>query len=202
MSEWILKFLEAYGPWGVGLLMLAENILPPIPSEVVMPWAGYAASKSEMSLLSAIGAGSLGSFFGALFWYFMARWVGRERLIRWVDRHGAWLTLSRKDIERTDAWFDEWGGVAVLFCRMVPGIRTLISVPAGFAEMPPANFCVYTAIGTVLWTTVLATLGYWLGDHYEGLVRPLSWISYAVVGGLFSWWLWRLATQRHVRRNG
>jgi membrane protein DedA with SNARE-associated domain len=140
-------------------------------------------------LLGAIGAGSLDTYFGARFWCFVAKWIGRER-------RGAWLKISHPDIERAEAWFDQWGGAAVLLGRVVPGIRTLISVPAGSAVMPAGRFCVDTAVGIAAWTTMLATLGYWLAGNYEGLVRPLSWVSYLVVGSLLAWWLWRLAPQK------
>ena len=199
MDEWIRNTLEQSGLLGVGLLMLAENVFPPIPSEVVMPWAGFTASQGEMSLWGVIVAGSLGSFTGAMFWYLLARWIGKERLIRWVQRHGWWLTLSERDVERTDAWFDRWGGIAVLLCRMIPGIRTLISVPAGFSGMGLAKFSLYTAIGTVLWTALLAAIGWWLGDNYQNVAGPLGWVSTIVVGGLLAWWLFRLVT--HAARK-
>ena len=199
MDEWIRNTLEQSGLLGVGLLMLAENVFPPIPSEVVMPWAGFTASQGKLSLLGVVVAGSLGSFAGAMFWYLLARWIGKERLIRWVQRHGWWLTLSERDIERTDAWFDRWGGIAVLLCRMIPGIRTLISVPAGFSGMGLTKFSVYTAIGTVLWTALLAAVGWWLGDNYQNVAGLLGWVSTIVVGGLLAWWLFRLVT--HAARK-
>ena len=199
MDEWIRNTLEQSGLLGVGLLMLAENVFPPIPSEVVMPWAGFTASQGKLSLAGVIAAGSLGSFAGAMLWYLLARWIGKERLIRWVQRHGWWLTLSERDIERTDAWFDRWGGIAVLLCRMIPGIRTLISVPAGLSGMGLSKFSVYTAIGTVLWTALLATIGWWLGDNYQSVAGPLGWVSTIVVCTLLAWWLFRLAT--HAARK-
>lgn len=178
--------------------MLVENVFPPIPSEVVMPWAGYAVSQGEFSFLMAVVAGSMGSFAGAMFWYWIAIWIGQERLAHWVDRHGQWLTISPRDLERTESWFARWGAAAVLFCRLIPGLRTLISVPAGFAEMPLGRFAFYTAIGTVLWTALLAALGWWLGDNYAELAGPLSWVSTGVVLLLAGIWIYRLVT-RHGR---
>lgn len=201
MDKWIQGFLKQFGSLGVGLLMLVENVFPPIPSEVVMPWAGYAASRGDITFLGAIVAGSVGSFLGALLWYLLARRIGKERLARWIDRHGAWLTLSCKDIDRTDEWFQRWGGWAVLVCRMIPGLRTVISIPAGFAGMPMVRFSIFTAIGTVMWTTLLAGLGWWLGKNYSQLAGVLSWVSTAVVGGLALWWLWRLIAQAAARRD-
>ncbi len=203
MSESIVKLLETFGAAGVGFLMLVENVFPPIPSEIVMPWAGYAASQGKVSFLAIVVAGSIGSFAGAALWYWLAVRIGQDRLMKWAERHGRWLTISPSDIENTSEWFARWGGTAVLVCRMIPGIRTLISVPAGFAGMPFGKFSAYTAIGTVLWTTLLAGIGYWLGDNYGNLSSILNWVSTLVVGGMFLWWLWRILTRRPmVDRRG
>tara|TARA_R110002049_G_scaffold50370_3_gene143137 strand:- start:183902 stop:184510 length:609 start_codon:yes stop_codon:yes gene_type:complete len=193
MNQWIQDFLSNFGVVGIGLLMFFENVFPPIPSEVVMPWAGYAVSKGDITFAGAVTAGSLGSFAGAFTWFWFARWVGKKRLIGWIDRHGWWLTISSREIETMDKWFERWGHWAVLGCRMIPGLRTLISVPAGFVAMPMGKFCLYTAIGTVLWTALLAGLGWWLADNFKSLVEPLGWVSTLVVGGMFVWWLSRLA---------
>lgn len=201
MEQWVEYVVEHLGAWGVALLMLLENVFPPLPSEVVMPWAGYAVSQGILSATAALLAGIVGSFAGAYVWFWAARQVGRERLRRWVRRHGAWLTLSVHDVQQTEAWFERWGGMAVLLCRMIPGIRTLISIPAGLANMSQARFCLYTAIGTVAWTSLLLGLGWWLADRHEALVQPLSWISTAVVLGLFLWWLYRLIRQQSSGRS-
>lgn len=199
MESWIKSVLEQFGAAGVGFLMVIENIFPPIPSELVMPWAGYAVRQGDASFLAMVSAGSLGSFIGASLWYLVAKWVGCERLSAWVEKHGWWITLTKADIDATVHWFDRWGGIAVLLCRLIPGIRTLISVPAGFSEMSVRRFSLYTAIGTVAWTTLLCALGWWLADNYAQLAGPLSWVSMAVVGGLLGWWLYRLVTQAHRR---
>lgn len=201
MQQWIKDFLEQFGFWGIGVLMLIENVFPPIPSEVVMPWAGYAVSRGDLSFIAAITAGSTGSFAGAMFWYGVAVWVGQQRLARWVERHGGWLTIEPKDLRSTERWFQKWGSIAVLLCRMVPGIRTLISIPAGFAGMPIGRFSLFTAIGTVLWTVTLAALGWWLADNYVMLAGPLSWVSLIVIGALFAWWLYRMVRQAKRTRN-
>lgn len=155
MEQWVQDFLERFGVFGVGVLMLVENVFPPIPSEVVMPWAGYSVSQGDTSFIAVVAAGSAGSFAGALFWYFLARWIGKAQLSRWIEGHGAWLTITSRDLDRVDQWFERWGSTAVLVCRMIPGLRTLISVPAGFAELSLRRFAIFTAIGTVLWTTLL-----------------------------------------------
>ncbi|WP_044303231.1 DedA family protein [Rhodopirellula sallentina] len=201
MTDWIKDFLEQFGAFGVGVLMLVENIFPPIPSEVVMPWAGYSVSQGQNSFVAVLLAGSVGSFLGAMAWYYAARWVGKDRLQRWVEGHGAWLTVTPSDLDRVDEWFEKWGAAAVLICRMIPGVRTLISVPAGFADMSIGRFSLFTAIGTVMWTALLAGLGWWLGDQYSNLAKPLGWVSTAVVVLMFGWWIWRLVTQHFASRQ-
>lgn len=201
MDAWIENLLNEMGVGGVALLMFVENLLPPIPSEIVMPWAGYAVSQGEMSFLAAVLAGSAGSFLGAAFWYFIARYVGAESLRRWIDRHGWWLTLDQRDVDQTIRWFDRWGGPAVLLCRLIPGIRTLISIPAGFSHMPVGVFSLYTAIGTVAWTAILTGIGWWLGNRYADLSGPLSWVSTGVVTAFVVWWLVRLSREAVKRRQ-
>ncbi|QDT07049.1 Inner membrane protein YghB [Rubripirellula lacrimiformis] len=200
MDHWIRDVLEQFGVIGVGALMLAENVFPPIPSEVVMPWAGYSVSQGDASFLAVVAAGSTGSFAGAMLWYVVGRWIGKQKLSSWIEGHGAWLTIAPRDLDRVDQWFASWGSTAVLVCRLIPGLRTLISVPAGFAEMPLGRFAAFTAIGTVLWTTLLAGIGYWLGDNYGDLAGPLGWISTFVIVVTVGWWLVRL-TQQRARRT-
>ena len=192
MSQWIDNLMQQFGAWGVALLMLLENVFPPIPSEVVMPWAGYAVSQGEMNFFAAVTAGSVGSYAGAMFWYFLAKWIGRKRLVDWLEAGGWWLTLSRGDVERVDRWFERWGAWAVFLCRLIPGLRTLISIPAGFADMGLIPFSLYTAIGVVLWTTLLTMIGWWLGSNYASLSEPLGWISTGVLVILVGLWLKRL----------
>ncbi|TWU04936.1 DedA family protein [Stieleria varia] len=199
MEAWVRNFLEEFGALGVGLLMLVENIFPPIPSEIVMPWSGYSVSQGDNSFIAVVAAGSIGSFAGAMFWYYLARWIGKDRLSRWIRGHGAWLTITPNDLDRVESWFERWGSVAVLVCRLVPGVRTLISVPAGFSTMSTLRFSLMTAIGVVIWTTLLAVIGWWLGDNYADLAGPLSWVSTLVIVGLVGWWLWRLLQQRKIR---
>lgn len=201
MDQWIETILEQFGAFGVGMLMLLENVFPPIPSELVMPWAGYSVSQGQSSFVAVVASGSIGSFAGAWAWYWVARRIGKERLATWVDKHGAWLTITGTDIDQVDRWFEQWGAAAVLLCRLIPGLRTLISVPAGFAEMPPAKFSAYTAVGTVAWTTLLAVIGFWLGKNYGDLAGPLSWVSSGVIVVMLAIWIYRLIQQHRGRRG-
>ncbi|REK18186.1 MAG: DedA family protein [Planctomycetota bacterium] len=196
MHDWLLKFAESAGYWGVAALMVLENIFPPIPSEVVMPWAGYAAGNGQMQLLGVIAAGSVGSVLGTLPWYYVGKWVGSERLQQWAARHGAWLALSSGEVERALKWFESRGSITVLVCRLVPGVRTLISVPAGVVEMSMPKFLALTVIGTVAWTAALACLGWYLRDQYTLVETYLGPAGMVVVGALIAWWLVRLVRQQ------
>ncbi|MDU0954365.1 MAG: DedA family protein [Bradyrhizobium sp.] len=146
---------------------MAENLFPPIPSEVIMPLAGYVSARGQLTFVGVLLAGAAGSLAGALFWCAVRRWFGSHRLKRFAARHGRWLTLSPAEIDRASAWFARHGRTAVLVGRLVPGVRTLISVPAGVTEMPFMPFLATTAVGTLLWTGLLAAAGYVLAEGYR-----------------------------------
>ena len=184
MFEAITGIVSRLGVVGVGLLALLENVFPPIPSELVMPLAGFVSSRGEMSVAGAIVAGSLGALLGAVGWYEAGRRLGKERLHRWLDRHGRWLALEGEDVQRASAWFERHGAAAVFFGRLIPGVRTFISVPAGFSRMPRATFLAYTSIGTVAWTAALVLAGRLLGAQYrrvEQFVEPATWVVIAAI---------------------
>lgn len=185
--------MESLGYWGIGLLMFLENLFPPIPSELIMPLAGYTASlpDGKLQLVPSIAAGVIGTVLGALPWYFAGSILGAERLERLADRYGKWITVSSKDIIYSKHWFDKYGNKAVLLGRLVPVIRTLISIPAGIARMPLVPFLIYSTIGTVLWTTFLTGAGYLLGknytlvDEYLGPVSKIVLVIIAIAVGAF-----------------
>ena len=195
MSEWITNLVDAGGYLGVVFLMFLENVFPPIPSELVMPLAGFATARGELSFAGVVAAGTLGSLLGALPLYALGRWASEERLVRWAEKYGKWLRISGQDIHAADDWFDRHGGKAVFLGRLVPGVRSLVSIPAGMAEMPLVPFLLYTTLGTAIWTAALAWAGRLLGDHYDRVasyVGPASW----VVAGLLAvaaavWWVRR-----------
>jgi membrane protein DedA with SNARE-associated domain len=184
MAEWVERTMNQLGYIGVVWLMFLENVFPPIPSELVMALAGFSTRSGEMTLLGVILAGTLGSVLGAIVIYFVGALVGEERLVVLADRYGKWLTLSGKDIRRADDWFDKHGTKAVFFCRMVPGVRSLISIPAGLSHMNFVQFMLYTTVGSAIWTAFLAILGAILGQNYELVDRYIGPLSYVVVGGL------------------
>jgi membrane protein DedA with SNARE-associated domain len=195
VPDWITGF-EKMGTLGIVLLMFAENVFPPIPSELIMPLAGFSAARGELNLLIVILAGSTGSLLGALLWYYIGQKIGAERLERWATKHGRWLTLSAKEVEQSCAWFNRHGGKAVFIGRLIPAVRTLISVPAGIAGMPLGSFLLYSVAGTILWTALLATAGYFLESQYEKVANWMNPISNVVIGLIVLGYLYRVVTFR------
>lgn len=194
MAEWITNIMTSLGYWGIGLLMFLENLFPPIPSELIMPLAGFTVARGEMSFALAVLAGTVGTVLGALPWYYMGHFLGKERVRALADRYGRWLTVTGKDIDRADGWFDRQGIKAVLIGRLIPGVRTLISLPAGISGMNLPVFLLFSTIGTVLWTTLLTAAGYFLGDNYEAVdeyIGPFSKVVVAIIVVSFVIWVAR-----------
>lgn len=177
MKEWVLETMGSLGYVGIGLLMFLENLFPPIPSELIMPLAGFTAAQGKMQLFPAIAAGVIGTVLGAFPWYYLGKVVSEERIKGWADRYGKWLGISGADIDKANHWFDRHGKKAVLLCRMVPGVRTLISLPAGLNAMPMLPFLLFSTIGTILWVTFLTMAGYFLGNNYELVDEYLAPVS-------------------------
>jgi membrane protein DedA with SNARE-associated domain len=199
MFDWITGLVEQTGYLGVAFLMLAENVFPPIPSELVMPLAGFTAAQGKLNIAGFVLAGMAGSIAGALLWYYVGRWVGCERLERWADRHGRWLTIAPEEVDDAMRWFRRHGGKAVLVGRVIPAVRTLISVPAGIFGMNLPAFLAYTAVGTAAWTALLAGAGYLLGDRYQQVSAYLNPVSNAIVAVIVLWYLYRVVTFRRRR---
>lgn len=186
--------IEGGGPWAIAALMFLENLFPPIPSELIMPLAGFNAARGVSSLWSSIAAGTAGSLAGAWFWYFLGQRVGPARLRLFVRRRGRWLALSPRDLRRAQGWFDRHGRRAVFLGRFIPTVRTLISVPAGLSRMPAVPFLLYSAMGSLIWTSALTLAGYVLEGGYERVGHLMNPLSTAVVAALIGFYLWRVAT--------
>ncbi len=203
MLGWIYSTTSALGYPGIALLMFLENIFPPLPSELIMPLAGFAAAQGDLSFFGVVLAGSLGALLGQLPYYALAYRVGRKTLFLWAERYGRWFTLSRHDLERADRWFERYGRWAVFFGRLVPGLRMLIPIPAGLSRMPVAVFLLYSLFGTVLWTALLVFLGFILRQNYHLVGRYLGiatfWIAGLALLGLLGWFSRRFL-QRFLRR--
>ncbi len=194
MIEWAADLVASGGLAGVFLLMVAENLFPPIPSEVIMPLAGFAAARGEFSLAAVVAAGVAGSAVGNAFWYELARAFGAERMRRIVDRFGRYIGLSRATVMKAEAALRRNGPAAVCIARMMPGIRTGISVPAGLVELPRMVFYVWTALGTGIWTGGLAVAGYLLEDQFEMVgewAGPVGLTIMVVVFAGLAWHLWK-----------
>jgi membrane protein DedA with SNARE-associated domain len=167
MIDQFQHLIDSLGYFGVALLLFIENIFPPLPSEVVAPFCGYAAARGELNIWGVIAAAVLGSMIGQLPWYFAGWYLGRQRVEALAGRYGRWLTVTPHEVERVFAWFDRYGAASVFFGRMIPAIRAVISLPAGIARMPFGKFLAYSLAGTTLWMGGLAYAGYVLGQNYE-----------------------------------
>ncbi|RJE89430.1 DedA family protein [Paracoccus onubensis] len=196
MFDWISSFLEGGGALAIAALMLLENVFPPIPSELVMPLAGFNAARGGTPLWLTILSGTAGSLAGAWLWYLIGRAFGDKRLRRLIARHGRWLTMTPSELDRAQAWFERHGAAVVFFGRLVPTIRTLISIPAGIARMSTPRFLLFSALGSFLWCTFLALAGYWLEGRYEQVSAWLNPASTLIVVALIGIYLWRVIRWR------
>lgn len=192
MTKWILNLIHSMGYFGIVLLMFVENIFPPIPSEYIMPLGGFLVAEGKFSLVGIIIAGTLGSVLGAFPLYLLGKKVGEKGMENFADRYGKWLTLSREDIKRANNWFKKYGALAVVLCRLVPGIRSFISIPAGINKMNFAAFLFYTTLGSAIWTAILASAGYFLKANFQQVEHYIDYVSYAVFGLIILLYIWRI----------
>ncbi len=184
ISEWVLIIMEQFGLLGVTVMMFLENVFPPIPSELIMPAAGFAAAMGKMNLVLVIISGTLGSVLGALPLYYLGTVFDEKRLFSLAEKYGKYVLVKPSDVTNAQDWFHKYGKTVIFFGRMIPAIRSLISIPAGMARMPMLPFLVLTAIGSAIWTTILAYAGYILGANYEqveAFIEPISKIVVIVV---------------------
>jgi membrane protein DedA with SNARE-associated domain len=194
MTEWITNTMNSLGYVGIALLMFLENLFPPIPSELIMPLAGFTISQGKMQLIPAIAAGVIGTILGAFPWYYLGKIVDESRLENLADKYGKWIFVSATDVNKANKWFNKYGNMAVFLGRLVPGVRTLISLPAGINNMNMGSFVIYSTIGTLLWVSFLTGAGYVLGDNYgsiEKYIAPLSKIAILSIGFLFVIWVFK-----------
>ncbi len=184
MLEWITNTINTLGYGGIAFLMFLENVFPPIPSELIMPLAGFVSKQGQLNVFYVFLAGLKGSVLGALIWYYPGKLLGSERLEGLADKYGKWLSVSSKDIVKANQWFDKQGNKAVLIGRLVPGVRTLISVPAGINNMPLIPFLLYSTIGSAAWVGLLTYSGYALGSQYELVEKYIGVVSKVVAVGI------------------
>jgi membrane protein DedA with SNARE-associated domain len=167
-------------------------IFPPIPSELIMPLAGFSAAKGTLSFPGVVLAGTIGSRAGAYFWFLIGRWIGPKRLKQFAAKHGRWLTMHPDEVDQARAFFSRHQGLALFLGRLIPAIRSLISVPAGVNCIPISTFLLWSSLGTALWTFLLAGAGYLLESQYERVSEWLNPVSNVVIGGLAIWYVYRV----------
>lgn len=199
MTDWIIQTISDLGYVGIFLVMLAESIFPPIPSELIIPFAGFAAANGTLDFFGVLAAATIGAVVGMLPWYLAGRLFGLDRLRRLADRYGRLLTMNAQEIDVAVGFFRRFGPVIVLFGRLMPIIRTLISIPAGLARMPLPVFLLASTAGALVWNTVLTLAGYLLHEHYELVEVVLDPLSYIVLAGVVLLYIFRVVTWKPSR---
>jgi membrane protein DedA with SNARE-associated domain len=199
LTDWVIELIDRGGYAGVFALTLLETIFPPIPSEVILPIAGMRAANGPLGLPGVIFASTLGTMTGNTIWYLAARAIGLDRFRAFVVRYGRWLTLDWYDVEKMQRLFGRFGAWIVFFGRMLPTIRTFISVPAGFLRMHLGLYLIWSTIGTALFAAVLAGAGYLAGREFHRIEEIAGPVSSAVVVIILAWYVWRQLTwhRRH-----
>ena len=204
LANWAQEVINQFGYFGVALLVMIENVFPPIPSEIVLPFAGFVAqqsagatnevaSKSDTTVIGMMIVATIGSVVGALILYFVSAAIGPDRLRIFVERFGKWFGIKSTDLVRAEAWFDRRSVVAVLVGRCVPLIRSIVSIPAGFRRMNLMSFVVLTAIGSAVWNVALIGAGAVLGDQWERVgeyVGVFQWLVIVAILVLVAWWIY------------
>lgn len=178
LADWAVSLMDVIGPAGAGIAIAMENLFPPLPSEVILPMAGLAASRGSFSLVEALVWTTLGSVVGALLLYGLGAWLGIRRLRAIAAKVPL---LHPEDIDRTVAWFGRHGGKAVFFGRMIPIFRSLISIPAGITRMPVWRFTLLTAAGSIVWNSIFVLSGYFLGESWHLVERYADALQYVVI---------------------
>lgn len=178
MQQWIMNVMEQFGYFGVFLLILLENVFPPIPSEVILTFGGFMVDQSsKLSFIGMLTASTLGAVSGAIVLYYLGHILGLRRIEKIIDKYGFILRLDIEDIYKANKWFNKYGYTAVFLCRFVPLIRSLISIPAGLSQMSIIPFVLYTSVGTIIWNAVLIYLGMVLGQNWEKVLHYFDMYS-------------------------
>ncbi len=198
MADWIIRLIEQSGYLGIGFLMFLETIFPPIPSEVIMPVAGVAAGQGKLHYGLVVASGTAGAMLGNIVWYLAARALGIARLEPIVRRWGRWLTITWPELQRAEFWFRKNGTFFVFLGRMLPTVRSLVSVPAGLLKMRFSTFFLASTLGTAGWTALLAGAGYKLGENYRDVDKIIGPASNAILAILAIGYVHRLWTHRNI----
>jgi membrane protein DedA with SNARE-associated domain len=202
LATWVQDVIESLGYLGVALLVIAENLFPPIPSEIVLPFAGFVARRGDGSVVVMVVASTIGSVVGALVLYAIAAAIGPERIHSFVVRFGKWFGVKESDMVRAEEWFDRRSNAAVLVGRCVPLIRSLVSIPAGFRRMKFVPFITLTAVGSAVWNIALIGAGATLGDQWDRVgdyVGIFQWLVIAAIFGVILKFAWSKVNARRAR---
>jgi membrane protein DedA with SNARE-associated domain len=194
MTDFILNLIARAGYVGIFLLMALENVIPPIPSEVIMGLGGMAVARGDMALVPLIAIGTAGTTVGNYFWYWIGRYVGYQRFRPFVERHGRWLTLDWDDVERLHRFFLKRGHWVIFVFRFMPALRTIISLPAGMARMPLWKFLLWTFAGSAIWNSMLAGAGLLLGSRFQVLEQYIGPFAIATTAAMVLAYLYRVVT--------
>jgi len=197
MSDWVVRLIDQGGYWGIGLLMVLENVFPPIPSELIMGVGGIRVGQGRMEWLPLLFAGTVGTTIGNYVWYLIGYRLGFKRLRPLVERWGRWLTLRWRDVEWLDRCFERHGEKIVFLFRFMPAFRTMVSLPAGLFHMRGWRFALWTAAGALIWNIILVACGYWLGARFSQIDKWLGPLTNAAVALMVAAYVWRLATWKH-----
>lgn len=185
MENLIVEIMNEFGYIGICLLIMIENVFPPIPSELILTFGGFMTISTNMTIIGCIIASTIGSLLGAIILYYIGKILNKERLIKIVtSKYGKLLRIKPKDIESADKWFDEKGNKTVFFCRFVPIVRSLISIPAGMSEMPFLKFIIYTLFGSLIWNTALIIVGAFAGDKKDIILNIIDKASHLILIGI------------------
>jgi len=201
MTEWVQRMIDQAGYVGLFLFSIFQNFFPPLPEEVVFPQAGYAAQRGNLAFWGIVAAGTIGATLGALVVFFIGRKLGEKRIHDWADKHGKWFTISGEDIDKMDRYFESHGHVAVFVCRLVPGLRSVVSIPAGFSKMSVVKFVIAYASAAFLWTLGLTYAGFFLGQNFNNVDRYLNFYTYAVLGLAVIAYVFRLVKHRGGKKQ-
>ncbi|GAA0737710.1 DedA family protein [Sphingomonas japonica] len=202
MTEFILDWIEAWGYLGIFVLMFLENVFPPIPSEVILGLGGIAVAQGRFELVPLIVAGTAGTVAGNCVWFVIGRVTGYQRFKPIIDRFGRILTLDWNEVEKMYSFFLKHGGAIVFWVRFLPTFRTMISLPAGMVKMPWWKFLVFTTGGSLIWNTMLALAGLWLGNRFEELDRYFGPLALVAMGSIVILYVYRVFTWKPGTREG
>ncbi len=192
MTDWVIHLIDGGGYWGIALLMVLENVFPPIPSELIMGIGGIRVGQGRMEMIPLLIAGTVGTTIGNIPWYLLGYTLGMERLRPFVKRFGRFLTLDWHTITHLNRLFTSHGEKIVFVIRFMPAFRTIVSLPAGIFRMHPLRFLVWTAAGSTIWNIILASAGYFMGAHFKRIDDYLGPLATATLAFGLLWFVWRL----------